>query len=157
MSAPFPPKVLEDLAAFGAALEKAGQHLQRAVGAMAEAQQASKPPQPDRVPPGRSVPVEEQCVRALWGRLGPANRQFLYQLAVEYEPGDAFTIEDAANATGEGKGSVRARLMNLGRSVKSLGGLAPDLWDVSWDESARVNYYEWLPADHRAVLRVVEG
>ena len=81
----------------------------------------------------------------------------LYDLAEEFEPGDQFTIEEAAKVLGVTKGSVRARMMNIGRSMKSLGAWAPQLWDVFWDDDARMNQYDWNPVDHRAILRAVQG
>lgn len=143
-------QVLDDLAECAAALTSAGEHLRRAIATARDS---------DSVPPAarRHVRDEELTVSALWNRLGPDNRSLLYTLADEYEPGDTFTLEDAASSLGISKGSVRARLMNIGRSMKSLGGMAPDLWNVSWDEDARMNQYDWWPGAHRAVLRMAEG
>jgi hypothetical protein len=44
--------------------------------------------------------------------------------------------------------------MNLGRSLKSLGPSAPDLWDSTWDEEARANIYDWHYDAHVAIRRM---
>jgi hypothetical protein len=100
------------------------------------------------------IPQEHE-VALLFNRLGPDNREFLWRIADEFRPGDVFTLEEVATALQIPKGSVRARLMNIGRSLKSLGRHAPYLWDVSWDDGE--NSYEWDFDAHRAILRGVEG
>lgn len=100
------------------------------------------------------IPQEHE-VELLWGRLGKDNRYFLYNLADQFRPGDSFTIEEVAKLMKTTKGSVRARLMNIGRSMKSLGRNAPYLWDVNWEEGE--NVYDWDFDSHRAILRMVEG
>lgn len=144
-------RFLSELANLGSALEAMGASLQRTAAAAAEAcaEQVS--------PAERVMPDEEYAVRLLWTRLGSENRKLLYQTAKDFEPGDTFTLEELARGLSVSKGSIRARMMNLGRSMKALGGRAPDLWDVDWDGDAGVNLYEWRPASHRAILRIVEG
>jgi hypothetical protein len=100
---------------------------------------------------------QEREVRLLWNRIGPDNKKFLYDIATEFRPGDRFTLEEVAATLGMGKGSARARLMNLGRTMKSLAADAPVLWDVQWDSYDGENSYEWDFDAHRAILRVVEG
>lgn len=74
----------------------------------------------------------------LWERLGSANRTFLLYCADELGTRE-FTIEDMADAAGESEATVRARLRNIGRSLKSLGPNAPTLWETDWD-GERQNY-----------------
>jgi hypothetical protein len=143
-------RVLNELANVGVALEALGGSIRRAASAALEA--SATQDLRDRV-----LPPEEYAVRLLWERLGPKNREFLYAAATNFEPGDSFTLDDVAGALSIEKGAVRARMMNLGRSLKALRGQAPDLWDVDWDDEARMNQYTWLSPAHRAVLRIVEG
>jgi hypothetical protein len=105
----------------------------------------------------RAVIPEMDEVWRLWARLGPANQGFLYRAAEEFRPGEAFSLDDLADTLGMTKGTARARMMNIGRSLKSLGPRGPHLWHVDWDHEARENSYEWDFDAHRAVLRIVEG
>ena len=100
---------------------------------------------------------QEREVLLLWNRIGPDNKKFLYDIATEFRPGDSFTLEEVAAKLGMTKGSARARLMNLGRTMKSLAGDAPVLWDVQWDSYDGENSYDWDFDAHRAILKVVEG
>ncbi len=87
-------------------------------------------------------PRGDQALRAdlifLWERLGSVNRTFLLYCADELGTRE-FTIEDMADAAGESEATVRARLRNIGRSLKSLGPNAPTLWETDWD-GERQNY-----------------
>jgi hypothetical protein len=74
-----------------------------------------------------------------------------------YPPGETFTLEDLANDFKTEKAAVRARLMNLGRSLKSLGPAGPELWDVFWDDDARANVYEFDADAWRAIRAMKEG
>jgi hypothetical protein len=85
----------------------------------------------------------------LWKRLGGPNRRFLFECANELGTRE-FTIEDMAEASGESEATVRARLRNLGRSLKSLGANAPLLWDSDWDGEQMV--YTWDPETREALL-----
>jgi hypothetical protein len=146
------PTFVGELARLGTSLRLLGSSLERVASAAHEALAAD-----DTSAAQRIVPTEEEAMRALWARLGPENRNLLAGLATTYEVGETFTIEDAATSLGMSKGSLRARFMNIGRSLTSLGAMGPDLWDVDWDPDARMNIYDWNPATHRALIRIVEG
>ena len=141
------PEFLKRFASLGSTFEELGASM-RAVAEAAMAAQAV----PERIPEDA-----EYQVAALFGRLGPGNKALLYDLADAFEPGDDFTLEEAADALKLSKGQVRARLMNIGRSLRSLGSRGPELWGVTWDHDARMNIYSWEPAPHRAILRMVRG
>jgi hypothetical protein len=96
----------------------------------------------------------ERRVELLWKRLGIDNRVFLSFLAGAYPPGKEFTLSEAADTLNLAKGTIRARLMNIGRSQKSLGPDAPQLWQSTWDEEGDENTYEWNPQEHQAVVRL---
>jgi hypothetical protein len=118
---------------------------------------ASRSLRAEEKPDERAGVDQEREVRLLWGRIGPDNKRFLYDIAREFRPGDVFTLEEVADQLGISKGSARARMMNLGRTVKALAGDAPVLWDVQWDSEDGENSYEWDFDTHRAILKVVEG
>jgi DNA-directed RNA polymerase specialized sigma24 family protein len=93
-------------------------------------------------------------VALLWNRLGPENRNMLLSLAQAFGPNETFTLEDAAAALQTTKGSLRARIMNIGRSLKSLG--APGaLWRRTWDDEARANRYVWDNDVHEWLIEQV--
>jgi hypothetical protein len=73
-------------------------------------------------------------------------------VAQDFKPGEQFSLEEMARSAGISKESARARLMNIGRSLKSLGPQAPFLWEVTWDESE--NTYEWDHDAHRALMKL---
>ena len=95
---------------------------------------------------------EEHGVWLLMRRLGKENQGFLWAVAQDFRPGGSFSLDDMASAAGISKSSAHARLMNIGRSMKSLGPQAPRLWDVSWEETE--NSYEWDFDAHRALLKL---
>src|SRR4051812_43540294 len=99
--------------------------------------------QSDYVAPGAAASgnPQQRGVGLLMRRLGSKNQNFLWQVAQDYQPGEAFSLEDMAGAAGISKDSARARLMNIGRSLKSLGPDAPTLWEVEWGDGG--NSYEW--------------
>ena len=136
-------------AALGALLEEVGIGMREVAEAALAAQTVDVT---ERIPEDA-----EYEVGALFERLGPGNKGLLYNLAEAFEPDEDFTLEDAAAALGVPKGEVKARLMNIGRSLRSLGRRGPELWDVTWDDEARVNTYQWDPRTHRAILRMVRG
>jgi hypothetical protein len=143
------PDFVTKVAGLGALLEEVG----IAMREVAEAAMAAQ-----AVDVRERTPEDaEYEVAALFERLGPGNKGPLYNLAEAFEPDDEFTLEEAAAALRVPKGEVKARLMNIGRSLRSLGRSGPDLWDVTWDDEARVNTYQWDPRTHRAILRMVRG
>jgi hypothetical protein len=146
------PTVLNELAGLGKTLRALGTRIERLAAAAQDAIAAQDSP-----PSVRLMPPEEHEVRALWKRLGPGNREMLYELARNFDPSESFTLEDAADALGTKARSLRGRFMNLGRSITALGSAAPHLWDADWDPDERANSYTWDTDAHRAVLRVVEG
>jgi hypothetical protein len=77
----------------------------------------------------------------LWERLGPGTRKFLLHCADELGTRE-FSVEDMSDAAGESEGAVRARLRNLGRSLKSLGPNAPTLWESYWDDEQMVYTFD---------------
>jgi hypothetical protein len=98
------------------------------------------------------------AVERLWLRLGIDNQKFLYELAVDFSPDDPpFALSDAAARLDMSATSARARLMNIGRSVRAMGAAAPHLWIVERDTKTRRNTYTWDPQAHGTVLRIVEG
>jgi hypothetical protein len=143
------PDSLAALDEVGQSFEQLGSSLRKLAAVGHEQARKAEAPRAD-------VPAETD-VRRLWARLGPANREFLFDAAVAFEPGDSFTLDELAHELRTTKGSVRARLMNLGRSLKSLGPAAPDLWDVTWDEEGRENIYDWRYDAHVAIRRMGEG
>ena len=143
------PDFVTKFAALGSLLEEVGVGMREVAEAALAAQAVAVR---ERIPEDA-----EYEVAALFERLGPGNKRLLYNLAETFEPDDEFTLDEAAAALEIAKGEVKARLMNIGRSLRSLGRRGPDLWDVTWDDEARVNIYQWDPRTHRAVLRVVRG
>src|SRR4051794_5157640 len=79
-----------------------------------------------------ALTIEAREVEALWKRLGPGTRELLVVCAQSFEPGVRFTLDEMADAAGTATGSVKARLMNIGRSLKSLGTDFTVLWDSEW-------------------------
>jgi len=94
-------------------------------------------------------------IEALWNRLGAGNRHLLIACARAYEPGEDFTLEQMADAAGAAPGSVKARLMNIGRSLKSMGNDFTVLWDSEW---RLINMtYSWRPVPHRIIISKATG
>lgn len=144
------PEGLEALDEVGVSFEQLGRSLRRLATEGQKARRGRVAADDDEIP----QLVE---VGRFWSRLGPANRDFLYQAAKAFPPGDVFSLDDLAKELGTTKGSVKARLMNFGRSMRSLGPAAPMLWDVDWDESAGENIYDFDTDAHRAILGIVDG
>jgi hypothetical protein len=142
------PETLRALGQVGVAFEQLG----RSIREFASAAQREARGQQSEI---AAIP-EEREVRLLLERLGKPNRHVLYQAAASFPPGDSFTLEDLSGELGEPVGSLRARLMNLGRTTKSLGSHAPDLFDVTWDDESRVNVYDWNPDAWRALMNTIE-
>lgn len=89
-------------------------------------------------------------VEALWKRLGAGNRNLLVACARSFEPGEKFTLEEMAKAVDAATGSVKARLMNIGRSLKSMGNDFTVLWDSEW---GLINMtYAWRPVAHGIIF-----
>jgi hypothetical protein len=89
-------------------------------------------------------------VERLWERLGKGNRHLLIACARKYTPGESFTLEQMAEAADAAPGSVKARLMNIGRSLKSMGNDFTVLWDSEW---ALINMtYSWRAVAHSVIV-----
>lgn len=91
----------------------------------------------------------------LWKRLGAPNRAFLIAVANAFPSDQDFSLAEMATAAGTNKESVRARLMNIGRSIKSLGTDPQALWTITWQDEE--NSYRWDPAAREAILKLGEG
>src|SRR5688572_22399336 len=101
-------------------MEQVARGLRRWASAMAEGER-----QPSKAPTARTGRValpQGREVALLWKRLGAGNREFLGNLAVEYKPGETFTLGDVARDLRIKRGSARARMANIGRSLNALGG-----------------------------------
>lgn len=97
-------------------------------------------------------PGVARVARNLHGRLGEANRAFIRAFAIEFEPGEDFWLEDIAQAAKVDKKTARARLMNIGRSLKALG--ARDvLWETTWNPDDGATSYVWTYEGHKAVMQ----
>lgn len=113
----------------------------------------------------RGLPSEQSAegseaadVERLWDRLGLDNQKFLYELANDFPPGgQPFELDDVAQALGMTRMSARARIMNIGRSLKAMGAGAPGLWATRANPKTRRRAYTWNAEAHRAILRIVEG
>jgi hypothetical protein len=93
--------------------------------------------------------LDEREVEELWKRLGAGNRELLVVCAARYQPGEQFTLDDMAEAVGASAGTVKARLMNVGRSLRAMGNDFTVLWDAEWN---LINMtYSWRPAAHRII------
>jgi hypothetical protein len=107
----------------------------------------------------RVVPVDAdvaRLARLLYNRLGEGNRDFVRAFALEFEPGEAFYLEDIARAAKVAPATARARLMNIGRSLKALGG-RDLLWETDWMEDEGLMTYEWTYEGHKAVMQEFGG
>jgi hypothetical protein len=136
----------------GAAFEQAGRSLRRVVALAKRAQRTERAGGTDL----SGIPQHVE-VAQLMGRLGSANQKLLVEVALNFDPTDTFTIEDMAELLKTTKESIRARLMNIGRSMRALGPLAPDLWSSDWDSEEGANVYQWDYDAHRALMRMIEG
>ncbi len=96
-----------------------------------------------------SMSLDALEAEKLWGRLGPGNRDFLSVCAARFEPGERFTLEEMAEAVGASTGTVKARLMNIGRSLKAMGNDFTVLWDTDWGLISMT--YSWRPDAHRVI------
>jgi hypothetical protein len=146
------PEGLRAVANVGAALKELGTRLEE-VTAVAErsmfAEQEQASGQPNSLP-------QEREVALLWNRLGRGNRKFLAETAEEFGPGDQFTLPELARRLQADTASLRARLMNLGRSTRSLGHDAPRLLKKDWDDAVGQNIYEWDFDAHRAIQKMAQ-
>jgi hypothetical protein len=101
---------------------------------------------------------ERDSVERLWNRLGLDTQRFLYELAVDFQPGQgAFDLETVAGRLGLRRETVRARLMAIGRSRRAMGARAPVLWTSDRDPATRRRSYDWNLAAHETIMRLVEG
>ena len=100
--------------------------------------------------------LDQREVERLFGRLGKGNKQFLHELALAFSPATPFTLEDASERLGASTGTLRARLMNVGRSLKSMGNDFTLLWDTEWTLSGE-NRYTWRDDSHAHLLRLTAG
>jgi hypothetical protein len=110
-------------------------------------------------PTGHALPTHRKTRREvrtgidrLWERLGGANRQFLTTSAEAFADGQEFNLEQLAELTGESLPSTRARIRNLGRSIKSLGDEAPKLFEQEWNESEGRMFYVMDPGTRQEIL-----
>lgn len=86
-------------------------------------------------------------------RLGIDNQEFLLLSAQSFAPGAEFTLAQLAEAADTTTGKARARLMNVGRSLKAIGGRNV-LWRTRWDEKTGLTTYHWTAEGREAVLQV---
>lgn len=99
----------------------------------------------------------DERIGALWDRLGVETQQFLYELAVDFDPTRSFDLAESASRLGMGHGTARARMMTIGRSMRALGSAAPVLWQTERDVETRRRRYTWDAGAHASILRRVEG
>jgi hypothetical protein len=96
------------------------------------------------------VNLDASEVETLWKRLGSGNRYFLIACARAFKPGEPFTLEQMAEAADAAPGSVKARLMNIGRSLKAMGNDFTVLWDSEWGMLEM--RYLWRPVAHSVII-----
>jgi len=97
--------------------------------------------------------AHQAMIIALWNRLGEGNQAMLAQLADAFNPSEPFTLATALDVTDETEiASLRGRLMNIGRSLKSLGFDSSILWEITWADDA--NEYRWTPEAHSTIKTI---
>jgi hypothetical protein len=127
-------------AAVGAGLER--------VAAALRAPQLEVGPAEERSETASAFRVARQLSR----RLGIENQDLLLRSAEAFPPGVEFSLADLAEAAGITPGSARARLMNIGRSLKAIGGRNV-LWRARRDEKTEQTIYHWTSEGRAAVLQ----
>jgi hypothetical protein len=105
-------------------------------------------------PHSSELTLDEQEVVGLWDRLGEDNRAFLVSLAREFPPPATFNVTAASERLGIAAGTYRARLMNIGRSLKSLGNDFTVLWDSDWDHWEMK--YRWRSSANAMILELAK-
>jgi hypothetical protein len=136
-----------------AALEVPAASVERLAAALIELGEALRDLQAEHPP----AADEGTSVERLWNRLGIDTQRFLYELAVDFKPGQAFDLDAVAGQLGIGRETVRARLMAIGRSRRALGSRAPVLWTSDRDPGTRRRSYDWDHTAHETIMRLVEG
>jgi hypothetical protein len=94
----------------------------------------------------------DRVARLLSRRLGEQNAELIRLSAEAFEPGEVFSLTDLAATAGVTTRTARARLMNVGRSLKSLDGRGV-LWTGQWDDEEGQMAYSWTSEGREAVLR----
>jgi hypothetical protein len=88
---------------------------------------------------------------ALWNRIGQGAAEFVKAAKKHTKPGQSFTYESLANATGESVETLKAQYRNLRRTVNNMGGSAPVLFTTKWS-GQRQNYT--LTDEARAAIAI---
>lgn len=87
----------------------------------------------------------------LWNRIGQGAAEFVKAAKKHTKPGQAFTYESLARATGESVQTLKAQYRNLGRTLTKMGSTAPVLFTTKWD-GQRQNYM--LTDEARAAITI---
>jgi hypothetical protein len=87
----------------------------------------------------------------LWNRIGQGAAEFVKAAKKHTKPGQPFTYESLAKATGKSVETLKAQYRNLRRTLNKMGSTAPVLFTTKWD-GQRQNYT--LTEEARAAITV---